>query len=146
MRNSAIFVLRCFIFATFLSTSRRKNSLEPVEQPATVTFSSFTQFYNSRLITLFFLSYKTCLFAGSHRKFRKLCMYIQNHLNATTDRNDGNFDNNRNGMLPDGLLQPNQNESLRENGKESGKETGRKTSLSGRSTENLLDSDESIDC
>ncbi|XP_065070754.1 serine/threonine-protein kinase BRSK2-like [Rhopilema esculentum] len=83
---------------------------------------------------------------GSHRKFRKLCMYIQNHLNATTDRNDGNFDNNRNGMLPDGLLQPNRNESVRENGKESGKETGRKTSLAGRSTENLLDSDESIDC
>ena len=31
-------VLRCFLFATFLSTFRCKNSLEPVEQPATVTF------------------------------------------------------------------------------------------------------------
>ena len=36
-------ILQCFLFATFLSTFRRKNSLEPVEQPATVTFSSFTQ-------------------------------------------------------------------------------------------------------
>eukprot|EP00112_Aurelia_sp_Birch-Aquarium-sp1_P005311 Seg160.7_Seg160.8 transcript_id=Seg160.7_Seg160.8/GoldUCD/mRNA.D3Y31 product="Serine/threonine-protein kinase BRSK2" protein_id=Seg160.7_Seg160.8/GoldUCD/D3Y31 len=73
---------------------------------------------------------------GSHRKFRKFCMYLANRL-LPKDHTDGdkNGTDITNGVMSD--------ESSPSSG--SRDDNRRKTSLEAHSTENLLDSDDSLD-
>lgn len=120
------------------------NQPPPLMQPLTVYHTEFDPcaciYYTFNAFIGSTVHWSAVVFyvAGSHRRFRKFCMHVQKTIKSSAEHVETDYiDNNKNGVMSD---------KSDKSSPSSWTDGGREGSLAGHSTENLLESDESIDC